>query len=81
MKSTPVVSIDRHRLRRAVRELASVYRELATQLATTATALERAERPAVDNYPVVSPLLLAAAIERAAVLHFILTEMEREASK
>ena len=27
MKSTPVVSLDRHRLRRTARELAKVYRE------------------------------------------------------
>jgi hypothetical protein len=65
-------------LRRAARDLAMVYRDLAEQMIAAAVALDRAERPLVDNYPAVNPITLAGAVQRAAILHHLLDRLNEK---
>lgn len=64
-------------LRLHARELARIYRGLASELVTAAHTLEHSDRPE-DSYPTVKGDQFTYAIDRGAVLHFILDEVIKD---
>lgn len=73
----PIAHLTHQHLRRHALDLAELYKGLADELRMTARTLEKAERPFHDPYPVVSAASFGAAIGKAAVLHFVLDEIQR----
>ncbi len=73
----PVAHLTHQHLRRQALGLSHFYKGLSDELLSASRALENAERPLFDPYPVMDSRRFAEAIKQAGILHFLLDEIQK----